>query len=1450
MEFVDLQRQFLPLTDSELPESDDLVAMSEYGFGPTCGWLALLECHRVVLLAEAGSGKTEELTTQCRRLIENGSFAFFIPLEALDSNLRSSLTAVADQRRFDAWKADHSAHAWFFLDAVDELKLTERRLKDALGHLAKGIDGHLDRSRCIISCRPSDWRPDHDLNAIQSALPVPPRGERTPPAASTHGETDRTDSVSEHETVIDREEKSYSDDRAVRCVLMLPMSDAQIRLFVGQSGLTDADAFLGEIESEDAWIFARRPLDLIQLMAVWKRSQRLGTRQDQHETNVTVKLTDEDPDRPDGNVLTGQKARSGAERLALALALTRTRTLRSPEQQMGGQPGDDILEPASILGDWNVAERRALLRKGLFDPATYGRVRFHHRSVQEYLAACRLRSLRGSGMPTKAVFRLLFADVHGMAIVFPSMREIAAWLSLWDDDVRRELTRREPEALLALGDPGSLDPGARSDLVRAFTTAYREGGGRGLRIPVREIRRVAGPDLAPVVRECWEDGSASADVRTFLLELVRMGPIGDCADLARSVATDSEAFPNHRAIGIQALVRCGRHDDVRALATHMVTDTASWPAWIIHSVAEDLFPCIIGVDELIALIRQTPEPSGLHLGGFEWHLRQIAGSVEPLSNVATALRDRLADLIWQERTKPISPHRASSRFDYLAPALAKLCTRQLTGRMTELSSGLIGACVVSSRFGERVTDADKCIAALRTLFRTDGRLRSEGFWAELAFMDESVPGDDDWRRFRHASRDGLTGHLTEADRCWLSAALADGSRPERRAVAVHALIDLWRHAGRPEAVLEDIRNQVMEDGSLVAILEQQTAPPTPEQAARWAEDDEAERRLREEEEQDKERRRDAEDELRRHLQTRADEAFSAENRNRTLYRLYVWLRTRTGTVGPPEDWNARAVAEAFGPDAAERAEAALKAFWRSTPPVLWSAKPPEARNLVFWKTALGLAAVKIEALAGGWAASLTSDDARTAAAFATIETNGLSSFVTDLVRSHPKETEEVVGGEISDELRVGASHDHLRTLQGLTYAALELQQLCAPRLLAELQSWPSALADRTGSWWAKHLDAVLQILRVVENVTDRERIAQQCVDRYTSAPTGPLAFTWLRGLFRFNAARGTSVLAAQLREHHTEGVDEHAIGAFAALLDRDEGLVFDIAEPDGRASALGQLVRLAYSFVRPEDDADHDGVYSPGVRDHAETVRRRLLETLLACPGSEAHRVLLELADNECFASWSDRFRLRVRQRAAEQAELSPYTPGDILALERHLEAPPNDRDGLFAVMMDRLEDLSHELAHGDFSDRRTICGIEEEPEMQRTLAGKLRDRANGTYRVTREEQVADGKETDIRLRCSNGEQKAAIEIKIADSRWSLTQLRDALRIQLVGRYLRDATCKAGCLLLTCHNRDKYWIHPETRKRIRLQEMVEYLNCQSKIVEAEEHGKVRIAVFGLDLTDP
>ena len=1450
MEFVDLQRQFHDVPkDVELEETEHLVSFSEHEFGPSFGWSKLLESMRVVLLAEAGSGKTKEMEEQAKRLAQEGRFAFFVALDDLDRERMVNILSPDEEESFKRWRANGQETAWFFLDAVDELKLTGGKLSRALNRLSKDLNGFLDRARVIISCRPSDWRPIVDLDTVQNGLPIPQR--------SSHASLQPSEEVEEvfvqalrkdlgHTNPDPGESENSADRDGVRIVRMFPMNRTQIKLFAEQSGVNDAAGFLEEINRENAGTFAQRPLDLSDLITAWTTSGSLGTREQQHEGNIAAKLKD-DPDRRDRGVLSDARARLGAERLALALALTRKRTIRSPEQAPVTHATDGILDPAKILTHWTEEERQALLRRALFDPATYGRIRFHHRSIQEYLAACRLWELRNEGMSTKALFRLLFAESFGYRVVLSSMCAITAWLALWDDAVRQELIAREPETLISFGDPGALPLSARKELVRAFVGVYGDDDGLGPMLLVDDVRRLAHPELAPVIRECWEAEPVNHDVRGLLLQLIWFGPVQGCADLAHIAAGSTAWKAGNRIAAIRALLACGCNDRVREFANEMLSHPESWPAEIVFGVASDMFSDVIKAQELVTLIERRSSVSGIVFENLDWSLQRVVESIEPGSDQAVDLRGKLADLIWNGREETQELHDIRSEFDYLAPTLAMLCERQLPEASGRPCKELIRACVIASRFDSEGSIRRYPVRGLRECFDTNSNWRDGAFWAELELMDKIIPSDDPRLRLHYATTDSLVGYLDIANRPWLETALEDESHPERRTVALYALIQIWRARGQDPADLETIRTKLRGDTVLGRMLTDSTVPSDrDEKLERMKQGRRDEARARDEREA---QRLEGWKKWRREILANPAGAFSRAKLGVTMDNLYRWLsaakssRTRYGL------WDKKALTEAFGPMVANLAETAFRGFWRSTIPIPWSGRPADKRGDTPYDWIYGPQGLQAEASAPGWTAALSSAEASTAAAYATIELNGFAPFISELAKSHPQEVETVIGGEVSAELKVGGSHGHLSTLQNLAYADSNLKQLVIRRLTTELKSWPEAFTEDTAPNWAHHLDHVLRILDSANWEADRQAIAQECAHRYEADRAGLLALDWLGGLFRFDAVRGTEALIQQLADGNDPGTREWAIRAFAALFARGSFANFEAIDMDQRTRLLGQLVRYACAFIRPEDDEVHEGVYTPNTRDDAEKARRSLISWLRDTPGTETCRILLELAEEQDFVNLSDHLRSLARQRAATDAEFPPFGTEDVIALESRYEAPPQDRDGLFAVMMDRLDDLQHDLAHDDFSDRRTLQGIKDEAEMQRTLARRIREQANSAYLVTREEEVVDGKRTDIRLSTTNGDQKAVIEVKIADKRWTLTDLERALREQLVGKYLRHANCKAGCLLLTCHGKEKYWIHPETRKQVKFSGIIKFLNDKARTLQSEKDD-VRIAVFGLDLTDP
>ena len=150
-EHVDLDRHFHLFTQKELADPDLLAAYNEgYGWSGSLSWKELLDRKRTVVLASAGSGKTHEMRQQQRHLADAGKFAFYVQLEALENERFEELLLPNDLHRFQEWRADAQATAWFFLDAVDELKLTQGKLEHALRKMRQATANHVGRPMAIL----------------------------------------------------------------------------------------------------------------------------------------------------------------------------------------------------------------------------------------------------------------------------------------------------------------------------------------------------------------------------------------------------------------------------------------------------------------------------------------------------------------------------------------------------------------------------------------------------------------------------------------------------------------------------------------------------------------------------------------------------------------------------------------------------------------------------------------------------------------------------------------------------------------------------------------------------------------------------------------------------------------------------------------------------------------------------------------------------------------------------------------------------------------------------------------------------------------------------------------------------------------------------------------------------------------------------------------------------
>jgi len=761
-QYVDLDRRFQDLTKEEQADPSLLAMKEGWEHAQGINWNKILESERVIILAEAGSGKTRELQAQARKLSGQGKPAFFIPIEMLDKQgVREYLTTEpGEAERFDKWLSDPESICWFFLDSVDELKLVQGKLERALGKMTSALGVHAERARIIVTCRPTDWQPVQDMEMFRRKLPE----SKEPPTTEKNSKDLFLAPFKENSKEPEQEKEKSPKSR---CIVLLPLDRKRIKDYATTKGVKNSKAFLDEIHRRDAWSFARRPLDLQGLVDMWNDSDKIGTRLEQHEISIEKSLRD-NPDRPSNEILSADKAKEGLERLALSMLLTKTRTIRSPEQTtMKNDIGS--LDATSILTDWSTPQVKALLRLPIFDPATYGRVRFHHRSIQEFLAARRLLHLREKNLTIRQLKTLLFADTYGEKIIIPTMRPVAAWLSNWNSDICKEVLLREPEVLILHGDPESLPLNIRKELIGNYVSAYGEGGWRGLEMPIAEIQRLAQTDLASDINTHLAQNYENEEAKEFLLKLVWLGAVEDCADSAYQAAMDNTLSIYARSTAIKALAECNQGDLLRKIADDILSDQSRWPDRIIHYEINSIFPDIISIQELEQLIRRTPEPSRNTIGGLSRTIYNLIDSLEEENTHASELRNLLTTLVWEgrEESRWYDP---SSRFGYLTPSLTRLCQREIE-KEGKINPDLIRSCSIANRFHDDRHFGREDLEKTRESFSKHLNARAETFWTELEIIDAIDENKDSHNRLYHAMHDGLITNLLDSDWDWLLQAL-------------------------------------------------------------------------------------------------------------------------------------------------------------------------------------------------------------------------------------------------------------------------------------------------------------------------------------------------------------------------------------------------------------------------------------------------------------------------------------------------------------------------------------------------------------------------------------------------------------------------------------------------------------------------------------------------------
>jgi hypothetical protein len=1396
--------------------------------GKTIGWSTLLESQRVLLVAEAGTGKTHECEAQAETLFQRGEAAFFLRLETAAANgIRSSLFGEVLKKRFDEWRASSSQIGYFFFDSIDELQLVHGDFRDALKRVHEDLEGALGRATVVVTSRPVDI----DRRAFAEVLPVPKLA-----MDKGHGESFVRMAL---EGPTD-EDKHRSPP--FREVTLLPFSDEEIIEFARGQRVTNPDHLLAEIRARHAEDFARRPQDLIELCDGWRDYGKIRSHYEQLKSHVKARLRAR-AKRKEPAELTLDKARSGVQRLALAAILGRRLTIRHSAGADVEGSGDAPLVPDDLLSDFTPSEIETLLQRPIFAEGGYGRVRFHHRSVLEFLAANEINDLVSSGvLAVSAAKRMLFSLSDTQVLLpKPSMRPVAGWLAKMHPGIFDTVLKVEPSTLLLYGDPESLSEDQCAQALRAYVQRHGAGQWRGLEMPTLQLERLARQPLHQVVLEAWSAGIENPEVRQILLQLIAVGRYKQCADLAVAVAENKACNDRERYEALEALVAL---DDYRidVLVEALASSQPGWGRRIGRWVAQNFYPSNVTEDQLVRLLTAAPRAATRD----DFFPSGMAAMIERVSISRDRLERLLPGLLALTRSLVVVDRDVDSLNDRSGRLQASYILRGLSVRLLKEGSRvpeLIEAAVLGFRAaGDSSLDNERKHKLGELIDQLPADERRAVFDADFACVARLERRRSTQALFGRLMFQGPLRYSIEKDGPWVLRDLADVARDKAHRSLLLRMTTYLVHTHAP-AEIDPVRSAVKDSTALMSEFDEliKASVPTREML----------------EAQEQQRKRSERHSLKlvgyraewadfwKELAERPALALAPGRVKGTIWNLSKVLskRSRGNDRGR---WDREFLERSFGGQVTDAVRLSLMAYWRDMRPTLPSERREKNTYLVVWT--FGLMGLYAEAEDPRWTRSVSASEAELAIRYALVELNGLPDWLAALADAHPQVVERVLGGEIESELKAkggdGAWHSML--LQSLRYGRFEIARVLERRLVVWLRGpGRKLLRARYNVVAEAKLDQVVRVLLVHGSYAAKCWLMELATREAIAAGQGPFLFFWLPVVMRLNPPRGAQLLLRALKGLPVErrGVAVKAVGCLFSDR-RAEGVASWSA-----ALAPETLLRLNQEIFRhvvQESDEKHEGAYSPGARDNAEDGRRQVFDALIQAAGVQAYQAKLALSGDPLFAHAKDRIAALAHERLAEETDASVISMDELARLFQGSELAPMTSTDMAHLLSDRLDDLQ-DLMGIDASPKATWAKENDENTLRPAITRELDILSKGAYTVDQEGVTVDGKETDIRFRALSRYQ-ASIELKIGEKPRSGKELRDTIETQLVKKYMAARNARTGCLLVTVANPNKRWKHPDTGNSMDRHQLQEMLTEAAQLAQQRLGGDARVMARVLDLT--
>ena len=1259
--YIELNRKFYPIKDNE-KDLEEAKVMAAFGYDKYISWEELLQKPRVVILAEPGTGKTEELKAVTNRLRSKGVAAFFCRIELLEKLDILQALDIGTSEEFNDW-LNGDQEGYFFLDSVDEAHLKGRSTYEiALRRFAEKTSEHLERIKVFITCRVSDWRTTTDLQQFQKLLPLPQPTNLLKENESKEGIRVKRD-----------DESGKDNDKDDIIFQLLPLNDHQIEHFAKEKGIKNIKAFMEAIERENATMFAERPQDLLDLIEYWNSKGCFGRYAEMVEFNIRQKLKENDSDRDIWRPLSLEEALIGAERLAATITLQKKNIIILPDKYVDFVRREASIDSKEVLADWSSDKIQTLLDRPIFDVAIYGTVQFHHRIVREYLTAKWFMRLLEKGKSRMSVEELFFANKYGHDLVTPSMRPIVAWLSIWDEQIRSQVKRLAPEILIVNGDPSSLPLDFRESLLIGFAEQYAEQKHTGISFDIDMLRRLADPQLAKTVNGLLDKFSNHTDISEMLLIMIWQGTMSESVDKALSCAFNEQADLYSRIWAIRAVATAGTPEQHKLLVDTLMGDISKLNRRILGEICESFFPNTLSVKQLLRIIETIKSAKQDYTNPVEQNLDRITGTLLS-GEVVKEILQGLYKLLKQPPFISETYCEVSQSYAWLLPIAIKFANgfirkKDIFSFNVLILDFFIGIITIDDyRF---YSFEQNEIEEILEVAKAWPEFRIELFWRATTVIRAKEKEKNKrimiWTQVSWYIKYFWRPNIDDLNR--LFEALEQKLLIDDRLVALSAIFQIYIDTKRERQILHRMKRAVKNNFQLEKTLNEFLHPkPLTE-------------------EQKKERRSDKNHIKKAEKRRQQQEVFQLQRKQELIKQLEeiknvgnaekgeIWKRTVYLYDQIPEKRNSgrlglsnwQSLIKDFNYDVARNFRDGCIAYWRKYDPFSDDHVIEFLRgtsNTIPWSLIIGLSGLAMEANdEPEWVKQISLDEARIAANYSICELNGFPDWFNSLSDAFPEIVDNVIINELSWELQNKPTNIHSsRILSALTYNEAGIREPYKIFLI-ELLSEKEPINDEALE------DALLILIRGTIDLCLREKVTKIVCKHFEKTSDENRKIQWLKYIFYIDGFKGLGILKQLVNDFPLIEEKKNFMIKFCAVLNdpREERFDRSIIHDFERVEILSEFIPFICQCVKPEEDHHHpSGVYTPNNRDKAEQTRSRLISIIADTPGYLSYNTLINLSMIGSDSYFKDLMENRAKERAALDAEyeLETWAESSIIKFE------------------------------------------------------------------------------------------------------------------------------------------------------------------------------------------